>query len=80
MGDPRHLVSTFGDTVLPAVLKDEKRKGERVIIANTGTLRFDLVRPFLPPHLILHSVAVHSSRPVSRVTYLKEPGERGWRF
>ena len=43
MGDPRHLVTTFGNQVLPQVLVDGKRKGERLIIANTGTLRFDLV-------------------------------------
>lgn len=51
MGHPQHLVSTFGDMILPAVVKDEKRHGEKLIVANTGTLRFDLVS-FSPPRPI----------------------------
>lgn len=43
VGHPRHVVTEYGDKVLPAVLKDKVRTGEKVIIANTGTLRFDLV-------------------------------------
>jgi hypothetical protein len=43
IGHPRHIVSLFGEDVLPSVLLDKQRIGPRLIIANTGTLRFDLV-------------------------------------
>lgn len=43
IGHPRHIVSLFGSDVLPSVLLDKGRIGPRLIIANTGTLRFDLV-------------------------------------
>lgn len=43
-GHPKHVVTEFGDKVLPAVLVDERRREQkRLIIGNTGTLRFDLV-------------------------------------
>jgi hypothetical protein len=36
----------FAQEVLPKTIVDEERKGEkRVIIGNSGSLRFDLVRP-----------------------------------
>jgi hypothetical protein len=45
IGHPRHVATEFGDRVLPSILVDKKRKGEKLIISNTGTLRFDLVSP-----------------------------------
>lgn len=50
VGHPRHVATEFGDKVLPRVLVDKERAGERLFIANTGTLRFDLVCfRFQPP-------------------------------
>ena len=34
----------FAEKVLPTAVVDKKRKGERVIIGNAGSVRFDLVR------------------------------------
>jgi hypothetical protein len=48
IGHPRHIVSLFGGDVLPSVLLDKQRIGPRLIIANTGTLRFDLVSSRFP--------------------------------
>jgi hypothetical protein len=48
IGHPRHIVSLFGGDVLPSVLLDKQRIGPRLIIANTGTLRFDLVSFYTP--------------------------------
>jgi hypothetical protein len=43
-GHAKHVITEFGDKVLPAVVIDEARKGQKkLIIGNTGTLRFDLV-------------------------------------
>jgi hypothetical protein len=43
IGHPRHVATVFGNEVMPRVLVDEARKGEKIVISNTGTLRFDLV-------------------------------------
>lgn len=36
---------------MPRVVVDQKRSGERLYIANTGTLRFDLVSLLLDLHV-----------------------------
>ncbi|EIW67684.1 hypothetical protein TREMEDRAFT_33515 [Tremella mesenterica DSM 1558] len=38
----KSLLRLYGEEVLPTALTDEKRKGPRVIIANAGSVRFDL--------------------------------------
>jgi len=47
IGHPRHIVTLFGEDVLPSVLLDKERIGPRLIIANTGSLRFDLVSCYI---------------------------------
>lgn len=43
IGHPRHVATEFGNRVLPSILVDRERTGEKIVISNTGTLRFDLV-------------------------------------
>lgn len=42
-GHQNSALTLFAEKILPAVVVDEKRKGKRVIIGNSGSLRFDVV-------------------------------------
>jgi hypothetical protein len=42
-GHPRSIVTVFAEKVLPSVVHDHKRQGPRIIIGNSGSLRFDVV-------------------------------------
>lgn len=43
-GHPNSVITEFAEKVLPAVVVDPGRRGtKKVIIGNTGTLRFDVV-------------------------------------
>ncbi|KAL7422991.1 hypothetical protein Q5752_002289 [Cryptotrichosporon argae] len=41
-GHPRSITTEFAEKVLPLAVVDEARKGDRVIIGNAGSLRFDI--------------------------------------
>lgn len=49
-GHPRSVVTLFQDHVLPATVQDKNRDGPRIIIGNSGSLRFDLVSSTVGTH------------------------------
>jgi hypothetical protein len=42
-GHQRSLLTVWNNAVLPLTVVDKERKGKRIIIGNTGSMRFELV-------------------------------------
>jgi len=46
-GHPSSILTEWGSNVLPATVQEEGRPVERLIITQTGSIRFDLVGPLV---------------------------------